>query len=214
MTVSACIQHRRSTRPQSVIAVGSSRGRVSWISLGRERAETTLGCGQCSARRTFTQEYLDAVNWTDVNHVTQVLGVFERLVHGLDPQDSSKFLNSLRRDGYVIDEETGHIIPIGPRFAVESLNNLTDASAACNAIIDDPGHGQASIPAGLGIRHAHLAVNAVFTWCQLMLDTLADPLAPWRKTPQASREALPCPLQAPARRGRAGAARARRPRSH
>lgn len=34
---------------------------------------------------------------------------------------------------------------------------------------------------GLGTRHAHLAVNAALTWCQLMLDTLADPEAPWRK---------------------------------
>ncbi|WP_405361865.1 abortive infection family protein [Kitasatospora sp. NBC_00085] len=44
------------------------------------------------------------------------------------------------------------------------------------------GHGQASAPAGLGIRHAHLAANAAITWCELMLDTLRDPAAPWRKT--------------------------------
>jgi hypothetical protein len=44
------------------------------------------------------------------------------------------------------------------------------------------GHGPASSPVGLGPRHAHLAVNAAFTWCQLMLDTLADPQAPWRKS--------------------------------
>ncbi|MET8361329.1 abortive infection family protein [Micromonospora sp. NPDC005171] len=43
------------------------------------------------------------------------------------------------------------------------------------------GHGPATAPVGLGPRHARLAVNAAFTWCQLMLDTLADPKAPWRK---------------------------------
>ncbi|MDG4761239.1 abortive infection family protein [Micromonospora sp. WMMD710] len=43
------------------------------------------------------------------------------------------------------------------------------------------GHGPASAPAGLGARHAHLAVNVAFTWCQLILDMLADPKAPWRK---------------------------------
>ncbi|MFE6525213.1 abortive infection family protein [Streptomyces sp. NPDC057794] len=43
------------------------------------------------------------------------------------------------------------------------------------------GHGQASAPSNLGVRHAHLAANAALTWCQLMLDTLADPAAPWRK---------------------------------
>jgi len=47
------------------------------------------------------------------------------------------------------------------------------------------GHGQVRTPAGLGIRHAHLAVNAAITWCQLLLDTLADPAAPWRKEDQA-----------------------------
>lgn len=43
------------------------------------------------------------------------------------------------------------------------------------------GHGPATASAGLGARHAHLAVNATFTWCQLILDTLADPKAPWRE---------------------------------
>ncbi|PZS25573.1 MAG: hypothetical protein DLM61_19790 [Pseudonocardiales bacterium] len=239
---------------------------------------TTCTYQDSSVRRTLTQEYLEAVNWSDVNHVTRVLRVFERLVHGFEEQYSSKFLNSLRRDGYVIDEETGHMTAIGPRFAVESLNNLIDASAIRqqlsriqHAIIDDPalaigsakeliestakvvltergmpvddkadlpalvreaqqalglhpssatsgpdssdavkkilgavsgiaiglaelrnrgygtGHGSASVPAGLGARHAHLAVNAAFTWCQLMLDTLADPLAPWRTTTRLSR---------------------------
>jgi hypothetical protein len=42
------------------------------------------------------------------------------------------------------------------------------------------GHGPAGARVGLRARHAHLAVNAAFTWCQLMLDTLADPEAPWR----------------------------------
>jgi hypothetical protein len=32
-------------------------------------------------------------------------------------QNLGKFLHSLPRDGFVIDDETGHIAPIGPRFA-------------------------------------------------------------------------------------------------
>ena len=48
------------------------------------------------------------------------------------------------------------------------------------------GHGQVRTPAGLGVRHAHLAVNAAVTWCQLLLDTLADPAAPWRKDAKAA----------------------------
>lgn len=45
------------------------------------------------------------------------------------------------------------------------------------------GHGPAHAPAGLRARHAQLAVSAALTWCQLMLDTLADPEAPWRREP-------------------------------
>lgn len=41
------------------------------------------------------------------------------------------------------------------------------------------GHGPATARVSLRPRHAHLAVNAAITWCQLMLDTLADPEAPW-----------------------------------
>lgn len=43
------------------------------------------------------------------------------------------------------------------------------------------GHGPAGPRVGLSVRHAHLAVNAAITWCQLMLDTLADEKAPWRQ---------------------------------
>ncbi|MEV4442558.1 abortive infection family protein [Streptomyces sp. NPDC049577] len=43
------------------------------------------------------------------------------------------------------------------------------------------GHGQATAPTNLGIRHAQLAANAAITWCQLMLDTLGDPDSPWRR---------------------------------
>ncbi|MFE2625634.1 abortive infection family protein [Streptomyces caelestis] len=43
------------------------------------------------------------------------------------------------------------------------------------------GHVQASAPSGLGVRHARLRVNAAVTWCELILDTLSGPAAPWRK---------------------------------
>jgi hypothetical protein len=33
-----------------------------------------------SVRRQLTQEYLEAVDWTDVNHIDRVLRVFERLM--------------------------------------------------------------------------------------------------------------------------------------
>jgi hypothetical protein len=42
------------------------------------------------------------------------------------------------------------------------------------------GHGPKGERVGLRPRHAQLAVNAAVTWCSVMLDTLADPDAPWR----------------------------------
>lgn len=177
-----------------------------------------------------------------------------------------RFLSSLRRDGYVLDEETGHLLPIGPRLPNIALSDLKDPSAIREhldriqrAVIDDPAlaigsakeliestakvvlierglpvndkddvpalirqaqqalglrpstatpgpdgseavkkilssvsgvavgvaelRNRAATRTGLRLRHAHLAVNAALTWCQLILDTLADPEAPWRKNP-------------------------------
>jgi len=201
-----------------------------------------------------------------------VLRVFERLLDGFDEQYTRKFRHSLRRDGYTIDEDTGHITPLGPRFATAALADLKDPTAIQEqldriqrAMVDDPalavgsakeliestvkvvltergssvddkadlpvlvrnaqralglhpsgttpgpdgsdavkrilgaasslalgvaelrnrgfgtGHGPTGARIGLRARHAHLAVNAAFTWRQLMLDTVADLEAPWRK---------------------------------
>jgi hypothetical protein len=228
-----------------------------------------------SIRRQTTQAYLQAVDWSDPRRVAVALRVFERLLHGYDPQYTQQFGHSLRRDGYVTDPETGHIASAGPQFSAASLAGLRDPSAIREqldriqrAITDDPalavgsakeliestakivlaergiavsdraglpelvrqaqqalalhpssavpgpdgtdavrrilggvstiaaglaelrnrgygtGHGPAGARVGLGARHAHLAVNAAFTWCQLMLDTLADPEAPWRRQPR------------------------------
>jgi hypothetical protein len=225
-----------------------------------------------SVRRETTQAYLEAIDWSDPRHVARALRAFERLMHGHETQYTEKLRHSLRRDGYVFDPETGHIMSAGPQFAAGSLAGLTDASAIREqldriqrAIADDPalavgsakeliestakvvlaerglpasdkadlpelvrqaqqalglhpasaapgpdsteavkrilggvsaiaaglaelrnrgygtGHGPAGARVGLRARHAHLAVNAAFTWCQLMLDTLADPEAPWRQ---------------------------------
>ncbi len=228
-----------------------------------------------SSRRTLTQAYVEAVDWTDSGHLTRALRAVERLVDGV-PSDLGirfRFLSSLRRDGYVLDEDTGHLLPIGPQLPETALNVLKDPSAIREhldriqrAAGDDPalaigsakdliestakvvlterglpadekadmpalinqaqralglhpstatagpdgsdpvkkilgsvtgiavgvnelrnhagtGHGPTATRTGLGARHAHLAVNAALTWCQLVLDTLADPDAPWRKNP-------------------------------
>lgn len=45
------------------------------------------------------------------------------------------------------------------------------------------GHAVAGARVGLHTRHAYLALGAAHTWCQLMIDTFADPTAPWRHAP-------------------------------
>jgi hypothetical protein len=42
------------------------------------------------------------------------------------------------------------------------------------------GHGRESVPTWVRPRHARLAAGAAGTWCNLMLETLGDPDAPWR----------------------------------
>lgn len=45
------------------------------------------------------------------------------------------------------------------------------------------GHGRESVPSWVRPRHARLAAGAASTWCNLMLEPLADPEAPWRTAP-------------------------------
>jgi hypothetical protein len=42
------------------------------------------------------------------------------------------------------------------------------------------GHGRESVPTWVRPRHARLAAGAAHVWCQLLLETLDDPEAPWR----------------------------------
>jgi hypothetical protein len=41
-------------------------------------------------------------------------------------------------------------------------------------------HGAESVPTWVRPRHARLVVGSAQVWCQLMLETLGDPDAPWR----------------------------------
>lgn len=224
-----------------------------------------------SVRRTTTQAYLDGVDWEDEGQVARFLVVAARLLHGWSPEAVESFWQSMRRDGYELDADSGRVSRVGPRLGLDSLAGITDPSAISEqltrirrAVIDDPrlavgsareliestakvvlterglsvnprddlpalvraaqtalglhpsglgpdgsdgvkrvlgaviniaeglgemrnrgygtGHGAATARVGLRPRHARLAVNAATTWCELMLDTLADLEAPWRKT--------------------------------
>lgn len=65
------------------------------------------------------------------------------------------------------------------RRVLQSLVTLAQNVAEIrNAVGVD--HGAESVPAWVRPRHARLVVGAAQVWCQLMLETLADPDAPWR----------------------------------
>jgi hypothetical protein len=98
-----------------------------------------------SVRRQTTQSYLDAVDWTDPRQVGRFLQVAERLLNGWEPQSLSHFHQSLRREGYRVDEQTGQITPVGPQLSIKSIARLADPSAIREgferirrAIADDP----------------------------------------------------------------------------
>lgn len=66
-----------------------------------------------------------------------------------------------------------------------SLTNLTQGVTELRNKVG-VGHGRESVPAWVRPRHARLAAGASVTWCNLMLETLGDPRAPWRLDPPAA----------------------------
>lgn len=69
------------------------------------------------------------------------------------------------------------------RQLLQSLVSLTQGVTEIrNKIGVD--HGAESVPTWVRPRHARLVVGSAHVWCGLMLETLADPEAPWRKAPK------------------------------
>ncbi|MGB7448642.1 MAG: abortive infection family protein [Ornithinimicrobium sp.] len=67
------------------------------------------------------------------------------------------------------------------RQALQSLVTLTQSVTELrNSVGID--HGAEDVPRWVRPRHARLVVGAARVWCQLMLETLADPDAPWRRS--------------------------------
>lgn len=66
------------------------------------------------------------------------------------------------------------------RSILGSLQNLAQSVAELRNNVG-VGHGREAIPTWVRPRHARLAASAATTWCNLMLETLADPHAPWRQ---------------------------------
>lgn len=78
---------------------------------------------------------------------------------------------------------SGHAGPDGTDAVKRILGGLMSITAGLGELRNrgyGTGHGPAGKRVGLRSRHARLAVNTAVTWCNFMLDTLADPKAPWR----------------------------------
>lgn len=79
--------------------------------------------------------------------------------------------------------------PVGPDGSVPVKKILGGAMTITSGLAElrnrgyGTGHGPPGARLGLSARHAHLAVAGARLWCEFVLDTLADPKAPWRRSP-------------------------------
>ncbi|MGJ7874694.1 abortive infection family protein [Streptomyces rochei] len=168
------------------------RGRISWL----RRPVTTGHLEKLTDTSSFLAE-LERVSRTIADDPAAAIGSAKKLIEA-----TAKTV--LRAPGVAIDEHTK--VPALVKQAQKALHldasSVTpgpDGTDAVKKILGGvasiavgmaelrnrgygTGHGQARVPANLGIRHAQLAANAAITWCQLMLDTLVNPAAPWKKS--------------------------------
>ncbi|RSN46891.1 hypothetical protein DMH08_34935 [Actinomadura sp. WAC 06369] len=111
--------------------------------------------------------------------------VLTELGKPLDPRaDIQKLIRGAQKELGLLPSRDADSGPDGTE-AIKKILNSASAIAVGVAELRNrgygTGHGPASARRGLAPRHAHLAANAAVTWCELILETLADPRAPWRK---------------------------------
>lgn len=75
----------------------------------------------------------------------------------------------------------------GAESTVRILSNLSQLAIGVAELRNEygPDHGRSAPIVGLGHRQVHLAVGAASVYCRLLLETLADPNAPWKAKPDA-----------------------------
>ncbi len=92
----------------------------------------------------------------------------------------SRAQKALRLHAQGVDEATDEAKSL--KTILGSLARLTQGVTELRNQIG-VGHGRESVPTWVRPRHARLAAGAATTWCNLMLETLGDPEAPWRIPP-------------------------------
>ncbi|OZE78246.1 hypothetical protein CH305_17050 [Rhodococcus sp. 15-649-2-2] len=185
-----------------------------WKSLARDGFTYNVETGAIeSTTRTFPSQSLS--NLTDASAIEAHLDRIQRALPG-DPEQvigsakeliesTAKVVLNAQKIAYTKDDSIKALInrsqeslglaasgvASGPDNAASVKRILGGASSVAIGVAElrnthGTGHGEAARKSGLGERHASLAFNAAFMWCQLMLETLEDPAAPWRKVQKQS----------------------------
>lgn len=170
----------------------SADGRISWV------REPTVRDGALGALRDATaiREQLTRLDGAiSGGDVRLAIGSAKELIEstaftvlaelGVEPPDDPKIPKLVRAAELALHLHPSQQAP-GPdgsdavRKILGSLSTVAIGVAELRNAGYGTGHGAAAMPSGLSERHAHLAVGAARVWCECMLDTLADPRAPWR----------------------------------
>jgi hypothetical protein len=74
----------------------------------------------------------------------------------------------------------------GAETTIRILSNLSQLATGVAELRNEygPDHGRSASIVGLGHRQVHLAVGSASVYCRLLLETLADPKAPWKSKPE------------------------------
>lgn len=141
------------------------------------------------------REHLQRIRRAIADDPAQVVGSAKDLVEstakivlqarGLPVDDKAKFPTLVKSAQQALSLHSSSLTT-GPDGDNSVKQILGAASSMAHGLAElrnryGTGHGPVGARVGLSTRHAHLAVNAATTWCQLMLETLADEQAPWRE---------------------------------
>ncbi|MEV6909080.1 abortive infection family protein [Amycolatopsis sp. NPDC051071] len=144
------------------------------------------------------QEQLDRIQRAIIDDPAQAIGSAKELIEStakvvlvergrpVNEKDDLPALARAAQDALGLHPSSATRGPDGSDAVKKILGAVTTIAAGFGELRNrgyGTGHGPAAARTGLHLRHAHLAVNAAVTWCQLLLDTLADPEAPWHKNP-------------------------------
>lgn len=110
--------------------------------------------------------------------------VLQELGIAVNDKDDLPALVKQAQEALGLHPAAAHPGPDGTDAVKRILGGLMNIAAGLGELRNrgyGTGHGPKGERVGLRPRHARLAVNAAMTWCSVMLDTLADAEAPWKK---------------------------------